>query len=41
MVRDRSASNFCDAFTFVEGERRDDSGAVDSAKAKLAALFKS
>ncbi len=40
MVRDRAASNFCDAFTFVDGERGDDSAEVDAAKAKLVSLFK-
>lgn len=40
MVRDREAPNFCDYFVFAEGDRGGDSSELDSAKDKLAGLFK-
>jgi hypothetical protein len=41
MVRDREGSNFCDYFEYRKGAAGDDSAGEESAKAKLANLFKS
>ena len=40
MVRDREAPNFCDYFEFRKGGGVDSSDEQDSAKDKLASLFK-
>jgi hypothetical protein len=40
MVRDREAPNFCDYFEFRKGAGEDGSGEQESAKDKLASLFK-
>ena len=40
MVRDREGPNFCDYFEYRQGEWQDDSAGQESAKDKLADLFK-
>ena len=40
MVRDREGPNFCDYFVYAEGQRGAESSELDSAKDKLAGLFK-
>jgi hypothetical protein len=40
MVRDREGPNFCDYFEYRQGERGDDASGQESAKDKLAGLFK-